>query len=115
MITGPAQLIVSDPSTMLALGVYSTGASPKLAAYLHVCVQSIQNNRQLLELLLPQFIVAIVPNDIPIVDNEIILRDQPDYIIILAWHYGEYIMKNWRAKGVKAKFVVPLPEFKIIS
>ncbi|PIT90776.1 MAG: class I SAM-dependent methyltransferase [Candidatus Komeilibacteria bacterium CG10_big_fil_rev_8_21_14_0_10_41_13] len=52
---------------------------------------------------------------IPIVDNEIILKDQPDYIVILAWHYGDYIMKNWRAKGVKSKFVVPLPEFKVIS
>lgn len=52
---------------------------------------------------------------IPIVDNEIILREQPDYVAILAWHYGDYIMKNWRAKGLKSKFVMPLPEFKVIE
>ena len=50
----------------------------------------------------------------PIVSNEVILTDQPDYILILAWHYSDYIIKNWRAKGVKAKFIIPLPEFTII-
>jgi hypothetical protein len=52
---------------------------------------------------------------IPIVDNKIILKEQPDYIVILAWHYGDYIMKNWRAKGIKSKFVLPLPRFRVIS
>jgi len=52
---------------------------------------------------------------IPIVDNKIILEEQPDYIVILAWHYGDYIMKNWRAKGITSKFVMPLPEFRIIE
>ncbi len=51
----------------------------------------------------------------PIVSNEIILKDKPDYIVILAWHFADYIIKNWRAKGVKAKFVVPLPKFKIVE
>jgi hypothetical protein len=50
----------------------------------------------------------------PIVDNDIILKEEPDYILILAWHYSEYIIKNWRAKGVKSKFVVPLPNFTIL-
>jgi hypothetical protein len=52
---------------------------------------------------------------IPIVDNKIILKEKPDYIVILAWHYGDYIMKNWRAKGIKSKFVLPLSKFRIIS
>lgn len=50
----------------------------------------------------------------PIVSNEIILKEKPDYILILAWHYADYIIKNWRSKGLKSKFIVPLPEFKII-
>ena len=52
---------------------------------------------------------------IPIVDNKIILEEQPDYIVILAWHYGDFIMKNWRQKGITSKFVMPLPEFRIIE
>lgn len=52
---------------------------------------------------------------IPVVDNKIIIKDKPDYIVILAWHYADYIIEQWRKKGVKAKFVLPLPEFKIID
>lgn len=51
---------------------------------------------------------------IPIVDNRIILKDKPDYILILAWHYSDYIIEQWKKKGVKAKFILPLPKFKII-
>lgn len=51
----------------------------------------------------------------PVVSNEILLKDKPDYIVILAWHFADYIIKNWRAKGLKSKFIVPLPDFKIID
>ena len=52
---------------------------------------------------------------IPIVDNSIILKEQPDYVVILAWHYGDYIIEQWRKKGLKSKFVLPLPEFRVID
>lgn len=52
---------------------------------------------------------------IPIVSNEIITKEKPDYVVILAWHYADYIMKNWRRKGLKSKFVIPLPELKVIN
>lgn len=51
----------------------------------------------------------------PILANDIILKDKPDYVLILAWHFADYIIKNWKAKGLKAKFIVPLPEFKVID
>jgi hypothetical protein len=51
----------------------------------------------------------------PIVSNEILLKDQPEYVLILAWHFADFIIKNWKAKGLKSKFIVPLPECKIIE
>ncbi len=51
---------------------------------------------------------------IPIVDNKIILKEKPDYILILAWHYSDYIINEWRKKGLKSKFILPLPEFQIV-
>jgi len=51
---------------------------------------------------------------IPVVDNKIIMEEKPDYIIILAWHYGDFIIKNWKEKGLKSKFIMPLPKFKIL-
>lgn len=52
---------------------------------------------------------------IPIVDNKVILEERPDYIVVLAWHYGDYIVDQWRRKGVKSRFVLPLPEFRVIE
>ncbi len=52
---------------------------------------------------------------ISVVSNTIIMKEKPDYVVILAWHYGDYIIKNWRAKGLKSKFVMPLPDFRIIK
>lgn len=52
---------------------------------------------------------------IPVVSNEILFKEQPDYVVILAWHYSDYIIKNLRAKGLKSKIVIPLPEFKVID
>jgi hypothetical protein len=48
---------------------------------------------------------------IPIVDNRRIVEEQPDYLVLLAWHYREPIVDRVRKEGVKAKLVVPLPEF----
>lgn len=50
----------------------------------------------------------------PIVSNKIIPKEQPDYVLILAWHYSDYIIKNWKKRGVKSKFIIPLPKFKIV-
>ncbi len=52
---------------------------------------------------------------IPIVDNEILVREQPDYVVLLAWHYGEPITEQLRARGLKSKLVMPLPEVKVLE
>jgi hypothetical protein len=52
---------------------------------------------------------------IPIVPNEIILKEQPEYVVVLAWHYGDYIIDQWRRKGVRSNFILPVPNFQIVS
>ena len=52
---------------------------------------------------------------IPIVDNKILNIDQPDYIIILAWHYAKPIMEQLRKRGLKSTFVIPLPDLRIVK
>jgi hypothetical protein len=51
---------------------------------------------------------------IPIVDNHRIVEEQPDYLILLAWHFTEAITKRVRAEAVKSRLVVPLPEFSVL-
>lgn len=52
---------------------------------------------------------------IPVICNEILAKEQPDYVVLLAWHYGPAIAKHLRNLGVRSKLVMPLPEVSIIS
>ena len=42
---------------------------------------------------------------IPIVDEKLMLENQPDYALILSWHYYENIVNNLRNKGLKSKII----------
>jgi hypothetical protein len=51
---------------------------------------------------------------IPVVKDEELVKDQPDYIVILAWHYGKPIARILRDQmGLKSKLVLPLPAVTI--
>lgn len=52
---------------------------------------------------------------IPVVNNEILIKEQPDYVILLAWHYAEPIIEQLKARGLKSNFVIPLPDLKIVK
>lgn len=52
---------------------------------------------------------------IPVVDEARLLKDQPDYALMLSWHIGEELMKKLRELGYKGKFIMPLPTPKIIK
>jgi len=52
---------------------------------------------------------------IPIINNEILIKDQPDYVILLAWHYAESIMEQLKSRGLKSTFVIPLPDLTIVK
>ncbi len=52
---------------------------------------------------------------IPVVSSECIIRDKPDYILILAWNFAESIMKklsDYKKNG--GKFIIPIPKPVII-
>ena len=51
---------------------------------------------------------------IPILNEKILYRKQPDYVLIFSWHIFDEIRKNLRKKGYKGKFIVPLPSPKIV-
>ncbi len=52
---------------------------------------------------------------IPIVNNQRLLDEQPDYVVILAWHYAKPIMEQLKARGLKSDFIIPLPDFRIVK
>lgn len=52
---------------------------------------------------------------IPVVNNQRLIDEQPDYVVLMAWHYAQPIMEQLKARGLKSDFVIPLPDLKIVK
>jgi 2-polyprenyl-3-methyl-5-hydroxy-6-metoxy-1,4-benzoquinol methylase len=52
---------------------------------------------------------------IPIYDEELLMKDQPEFGLLLSWHIGDELMKKLRASGYKGKFIMPLPEPHLVD
>ena len=52
---------------------------------------------------------------IPVVNNQRLIDEQPDYVVLLAWHYAKPIMEQLKARGLKSDFIIPLPEFRVVK
>lgn len=52
---------------------------------------------------------------IPVVNNQILIDEQPDYVVLMAWHYAKPIMEQLKKRGLTSDFVIPLPDFEIVK
>ncbi len=52
---------------------------------------------------------------IPVVNEKILFKEQPDFVVLMSWHYAETIMKRLKKAGLKSDFVIPLPDLKIVK
>ncbi len=53
---------------------------------------------------------------IPVVPPERMLKDLPDYTVLLAWNFADEILKQQREYINRGgKFILPLPDVKILS
>jgi hypothetical protein len=52
---------------------------------------------------------------IPIVNNERIVREQPDAVVLMAWHYEQPIVERLRREGYRGEIYAPLPDFRCVS
>jgi len=51
---------------------------------------------------------------IPVLDEQKLYDDQPEYALLLSWHIADDLIAILRKNGFKGKFIVPLPEPKIL-
>lgn len=52
---------------------------------------------------------------IPVVEESILKKEQPDYIVLLAWHYADVIMPRLKNMGIRSDFIVPLPKLRVVK
>ncbi len=50
---------------------------------------------------------------IPILNENILSKKKPDYLLLFSWHIKSELKRNLRKKGYKGKFIIPLPIPKI--
>lgn len=50
---------------------------------------------------------------LPIIDERILFADEPDYLIVLPWHFRQFFVNKYHLK--KGKLVFPLPTLEVIS
>lgn len=52
---------------------------------------------------------------IPVVEEEVIFENQPDYALMLSWHIADELIPILKRKGYKGKFIIPLPSPRIVE
>lgn len=52
---------------------------------------------------------------IPVLDENKLFEDQPEYALLLSWHIADELVGNLRRKGYRGKFLVPLPRPAIVD
>jgi len=46
---------------------------------------------------------------IPVVEEQRLFDDQPEYAMLLSWHIADELIPKFRARGFRGRFIVPLP------
>lgn len=52
---------------------------------------------------------------IPVVSTDVLAKEQPDYLVVFAWHYIDAIKERLKEDGVHSKLIVALPEFQVFE
>lgn len=53
--------------------------------------------------------------NIPILEENYIKKNTPDYLLLLSWHISQTLIKNIKRGGYKGKFIIPLPNPHIVG
>jgi hypothetical protein len=52
---------------------------------------------------------------IPVVEESKLYNDQPAFALLLSWHIADELIPKITAKGFNGKFIVPLPEPRVVA
>lgn len=52
---------------------------------------------------------------IPVVDEQRLFDDQPEYALLFSWHIADELVPKLRARGFRGRYIVPLPEPRLLE
>jgi len=50
---------------------------------------------------------------IPVVEEERLFLDQPDYALLLSWHIADELIPKLSSRGFKGRYIIPLPKPRV--
>jgi NDP-4-keto-2,6-dideoxyhexose 3-C-methyltransferase len=92
--------------------VAALGASTKGNVLLQYCGLSTSEIEAVGEVNPEKFGVFTPGTLLPIVDEKYLLSNEPDYLIVLPWHFKEFFIQRYQLK--KARLVFPLPQLHLV-
>ena len=51
---------------------------------------------------------------IPVLEEQKLFEDQPEYALLLSWHIGDELAAKLRELGFRGKFLCPLPSPRLL-
>ena len=64
----------------------------------------------------PLKVGTVVPGvGIPVVHEDVLFQEQPDYAILLSWNMAEHIIPKYRSQGFTGKFIIPVPQVEVVE
>jgi SAM-dependent methyltransferase len=96
--------------------IYGVGAPSRAATLVNYCGLDDEILECIVEVEGSPKIGKYMPGTvIPVVDEKELYKKQPPYALILSWHVADEIMANLREHGYRGKFIVPLPEVRVLA
>jgi hypothetical protein len=50
---------------------------------------------------------------IPVVEEERLFADQPEYALLLSWHIADELIPKLTSRGYKGRYIIPLPKPRV--
>lgn len=92
--------------------IFGLGASTKGNVILQYCGITQQDIPLIGEVNVEKFGAYTPGTFIPIISEEALLANGPDYLLVLPWHFKEFFLKIQKFNGIKLVF--PLPQLEVI-
>lgn len=94
--------------------VVGIGAPAKGNTLLNYCGFTSKNIEYLAEKSALKMGLFAPGSHIPVVSEERMLKEQPEYALMLSWNLADELIQKLRSKGFKGKFIIPFPEITVV-